>query len=77
MVVMIREFLCAFDDDFQRAAKRMTFGLQLAVKAAFLLENATKIWAKASQAMMRMMMMTKAGQAMMRMKMTMTQFNRQ
>ena len=42
----------------------MTFGLQLAVKAAFLLENATKIWAKVSQAMMRM-------------KMTMTQFNRQ
>ena len=64
MVVIVPEFLCAFDDDFQRAAKRVTFGLQLAVKAAFLLENATKIWAKASQAMMRM-------------KMTMTQFNRQ
>ena len=62
-MVMIREFLCAFDDDFQRAAKRMTFGLQLAVKAAFLLENATKIWAKASQAMVRMMMMAKASQS--------------
>ena len=63
-MVMIRELLFASDDDFQRAAKRMTFGLQLAVKAAFLLENATKIWAKASQAMMRM-------------KITMTKFNRQ